>query len=248
MYFDSPIDLNLTEFDENLPSVLIVEDNVSLLNLMVTKLSGKYNLNIAINGNEAHIKLKSIQRLDLIISDVMMDNGNGFELYEFVSKQKNLNHIPFIFITAKSEDKKKGLELGAIDYILKPFSVDELIFKIDSILNNLSSQRKALIDSVYNSMLTKNNIAPLVTDIKIKNDKFEENCVKYNLTPQERKIIPLIAKGQTNKEIAETLFISDKTVKKHLQNIFEKVGVAGKIELLGELEHSVKIDRNEKTE
>jgi signal transduction histidine kinase/DNA-binding NarL/FixJ family response regulator len=219
--------------DSHLPTLLIVEDNIQLLNMMFSKLKSDYNLYIALNGKEAIEKLESITRLDLIISDVMMDNGDGFELFGNVTKQKRFKHIPFIFLTAKTEDKIKGLSLGAIDYIPKPFLMDELIHKIDSFLSNLTEQRNALTDSFRYSSLRKDEHEE---HSKIIQNRFEENCIKYNLTPQEKKIIPLIAKNQTNKKIAEALFISDKTVKTHLQNMFDKVGVSGKLELLNKLE------------
>lgn len=220
--------------NNGLPTLLIVEDNIQLINLICERFRGKYNFHIALNGTEAIDKLKRMKHLDLIISDVMMDKGDGFDLYENVLLQKRFRHIPFIFITAREEDKLKGLAMGAIDYILKPFLIDELIFKIDSVLANLSEQRKAVVESAYNSIIagTSNEQVPA----QLSQRKFEENCMKYNLTPQEKKIVPLIAKGQSNKEIASVLFISDKTVKKHLQNMFDKLDVTGKLELLHKLE------------
>jgi DNA-binding NarL/FixJ family response regulator len=217
-------------FNETLQTLLIVEDDVSLLKLMTSKLNEKYNLHIAANGNEALEKLKSIRNLNLIISDVMMDNGNGFELYEQITKQKRFKHVPFIFITAKTEDRRKGLELGAVDYISKPFLVDDLAFKIDALLNNISEQIGAFSNAFHQSIVSRGieteNVTAATQDI------VEKSAVKYNLTSRERKIVPLVIKGLTNKEIAEKLFISDKTVKSHLQNIFEKVGVASKLELI----------------
>jgi signal transduction histidine kinase/DNA-binding NarL/FixJ family response regulator len=219
-------------YNTDLPTLLIVEDNVQLLNFLCDKLKDKYNVYIALSGNEAIEKLKGIKHLDLIVSDVMMDNGDGFGLYKYVSEQKRFKHIPFIFLTAKTEDKIQGLSMGAIDYILKPFLIGELIHKIESVLNNLSAQRRAIIDTIHQSIVSKNEPAPQLQPAQ---DRFEKNCIKFNLTPQEKKIIPMIAKGQTNKEIAEVLFISDKTVKKHMQNMFEKAGATSKLELLSKL-------------
>jgi signal transduction histidine kinase/DNA-binding NarL/FixJ family response regulator len=219
-------------YNADFPTLLIVEDNVQLLNFLCDKLRDNYNMHIALSGNEAIEKLKAIKHLDLIVSDVMMDNGDGFELYKYVSDQKRFKHIPFIFLTAKTEDKIQGLSMGAIDYILKPFLIGELIHKIESVLNNLSEQRRAIIDAIHQSIVSKNGAEPQLQPVQ---DRFQENCIKFNLTPQEKKIIPMIVKGQTNKEIAEALFISDKTVKKHVQNMFEKADVTNKLELLNKL-------------
>jgi signal transduction histidine kinase/DNA-binding NarL/FixJ family response regulator len=228
--------------DDHLPTLLIVEDNISLLNLMYNRLKIHYNLYISLSGNEAIEKLKSIKKLDLIISDVMMDYGDGFELYTNVYKQKRFKHIPFIFITAKTEDKIKGLELGAVDYILKPFSMEELHFKVEAILKSISENINVFSSLLHRSAVNIAEIENTATE-PIK-DNFEENCIKYKLTGQERRIIPLIGKGHTNREIAAALNISDKTVKTHLQNLFEKVGVSGKVELLIKLEFSEQSTKN----
>jgi signal transduction histidine kinase/DNA-binding NarL/FixJ family response regulator len=228
-------------YNSNLPTLLIVEDNVQLLNFLSDKLSADYNTYIALSGNEAIEKLQSINHLDLIISDVMMDNGGGFELYKYVSEQKRFKHIPFIFLTAKTEDKLRGLSMGAIDYILKPFLIKELTHKIESVLNNLSEQRRAIIDTIHKSIVGRNEPEQ---QAQLVHDRFEENCVKYKLTQQEKKIVNLIAKGQSQKGIAESLFISDKTVKTHMRNLFDKVVVTSKVELLSKLE--ITLSNNEK--
>jgi signal transduction histidine kinase/DNA-binding NarL/FixJ family response regulator len=230
--------------NSDFPTLLVVEDNVQLLNFLSEELKDNYSIYIALSGNEAIEKLKTIKHLDLIVSDVMMDNGNGFELYKYVSEQKRFRHIPFVFLTAKTEDKLQGLSMGAIDYILKPFLIKELIHKIESVLNNLSEQRRAIIDTIHQSIVSK--IEP-EQHTQSTQDRFEENCIKYNLTPQEKKIVHLIAKGQSQKEIADTLCISDKTVKTHMRNLFDKVLVTSKVELLGKLEITLFNDEDKYT-
>jgi signal transduction histidine kinase/DNA-binding NarL/FixJ family response regulator len=225
--------------NSDFPTLLVVEDNIQLLNFLSDNLNESYNVYIALSGNDAIEKLKTIKHLDLIISDVMMDDGDGFKLYNYVSEQKRFRHIPFIFLTAKTEDKIQGLAMGAIDYILKPFLIKELIHKVVSVLNNLSEQRRAIIDTIHQSIVSKNESEQSTQPTQ---DKFEENCIKYSLTPQEKKIVTLIAKGQSQKGIAETLFISDKTVKTHMRNIFDKVLVTSKVELLGKLEIALSND------
>lgn len=237
-YFESgQLNLKDEEFDENKHIIMIVEDNIQLLNYMGTKLKEKYNIHYAVSGNEALEKLKTIKQLDLIVSDVMMDDGSGFDFYNGVNSQKRLSHIPFIFLTAKTNvsDKIHGLSLGAIDYISKPFHLDELTNKIDSVLNNLTVQREALIHNAYRTLLHQNAPEPVNGTHQ---NRFETNCSKFNLTAREREIVHLIAKGQSYKEIANALYISDKTVGKHIQNMFEKVGASNKAELVNKLEYS----------
>jgi|GEM_PF-447816 signal transduction histidine kinase/DNA-binding NarL/FixJ family response regulator len=217
--------------DNSRPVLLLVEDNLQLLHFILKKLSIHYEVETAVSGADAIEKIKEMKRLDLIISDVMMDKGDGYELCRSISSQVNYCHIPFIFITAKTtpEDKIKGLALGAIDYLYKPFLIEELQYKIDSLLNNMALQRKAVIDNAYKSLLSNS------ANASSEHDSFLISCKTYGLTIREQEIVRFIAKGLTHKEIADVLFISDKTVSKHIQNIFDKASVGNKVELLNKL-------------
>ena len=218
--------------DDDRPTIMLIDDNIPLLNYMIIKLQDRYNLVVATGGREALEKIKRIQFLDLIISDVMMDKGDGFEFYKIISSNKKYYHIPFIFLTAKStvKDKFNGLSLGAIDYISKPFLFHELSEKIDSILINHKRQREAFIKS-FKSYLNVKEPEP----VKEYEDIFQENCAKLSFTSREIEIVRLIAKGYTNKIIGETLFISDKTVGKHVENALKKAGVTSRTELVNKL-------------
>lgn len=223
-------------FDKNKNTILIVEDNISMLNYLMKKMQEKYNVYTALNGNDAIRKLKSLDALpDLIISDVMMDKLDGYAFAKIVANDPIYNHIPFIFLTAKSakEDRLQGLKLGAIDYIQKPFSINELMQKADSILYNAKRQKVALVTSAFKSF-NKADIGG--NEVSVVQSNFDTNCKRYNLTTREREIAKLIREGLTYKEIGERLFIAEKTVTKHVQNIFEKVAVSNKIELINKLE------------
>lgn len=216
------------------PYILIVEDNLSMLNYLASKLKEKFNIYVAENGAKALEKLETVEQLDLILSDIMMDTVDGFKLYQIVMEKRAFSHIPFIFLTAKStkKDKLQGLSMGAIDYIEKPFSISELMHKLDAVLANLMKQREALVNKAYKSMLSK-----VSAEEQIRDDKacFEENCKNFNLTSRETEIVRLIAQGKTYHAIADVLYISDKTVAKHIQNIFSKVKVKSKIDLVNQI-------------
>jgi len=205
-----------------------------MINYLFKKLNENYNIYTALNGNEALKKLKTLSILpDLIITDVMMDKVDGYKFAEVIAKDTAYNHIPFIFISAKSEksDVLHGLKLGAIDYIQKPFSIQELLQKVKSILTNTSRQRNMVFNAAFNT-ISKTDEFNTGQD----NDKFEKNCGSYNLTSRENEVARLICQGLSHKIIGETLFISKKTVAKHSQNIFEKVQVSNRMELSNKLE------------
>lgn len=218
-------------------SIMIIEDNKAMLHFLLKKLSLKYNIFCSINGSEALKKLDALPAApDLILSDIMMDKMDGFVFAKIISEQSAYSHIPIIFLSAKSAptDKLKGLRLGAIDFIQKPFSFEVLYQKIETVLNNIAKQRKAILGLSLSKLQTlsslENNLSNTGFHVSL-----DEKCQLYQLTVREREIAKLILQGIRYKTIAKTLFISEKTVSKHIQNIFEKVGVTNKVELINKL-------------
>ncbi len=218
-------------------TILVVEDNISMSNYLFKKLNENYNVYAALNGNDALKQMKTLSILpDLIISDVMMDKMDGYSFAKIIFSNPAYTHIPFIFLTAKSAsaDKYEGLRLGAIDYVQKPFRIQELLQKIESVLAVTSKQKKAILNTAFAS-LNLNNIRSTLTALH----SFDENCQLYNLSAREKEIAELICRGLKYKAIADTLFIAERTVTKHAQNIFEKVEVSSKVELCNKLEYAV---------
>lgn len=218
-------------------SILLVEDNKAMLQFLCNKFRGNFNVYYALNGADALKKLHELPVIpDLILSDIMMDKMDGFAFAQVISEQANYNHIPIIFLTAKSTptDRLKGLKLGAIDFVSKPFSFEELNQKIETILLNISKQQTAIINSSILNLKTLknlNNENPTV----IYDSKFDQNIRLLNLTNREIEIAKLIVKGKTYREIATELFISEKTVTKHIQNMFEKAVVSNKVGFINKL-------------
>lgn len=223
-------------YDPNKQSVLLIEDNITMINYLAMKLTKSYNIHTALNGNEALKYLNECTMLpDLIITDIMMDKLDGYSFVRIITKDSRYRHIPFIFLSAKSTklDRIDGLKLGAIDFIQKPFSMSELIQKVESILSNASKQKRAVLRSAFAAINIKNDLQ------SIGNDKsFDQNCEFFRLTSRERDVAKLICTGYKYREIGDRLFISEKTVTKHAQNIFEKVSVSNKVELINKLENS----------
>ena len=221
-------------YDAGKPTILVVEDNTAMVNYLITKLGECYNVFAALNGNDALKKIKSLPVLpDLIISDVMMDKVDGFTFARILSNDPAYNHIPFIFLSAKSarNDRLQGLKLGAIDFIQKPFSFRELAVKIESVLAHVGKQKRAVVSSALTALAGTEG-----GRLRSTTDDFEKSCQLYNLTAREKDIAKLICEGYKYKEIGDTLFISERTVTKHVQNIFEKMQVSNKIELINKLE------------
>lgn len=226
-----------SEYSPGKYTILIVEDNKAMLNFLIMKLRGKYNIYSALNGAEGIKKLRELPVVpDLILSDIMMDKMDGFSFAKVISEQPKYNHIPFVFLTAKSTstDRIKGLKLGAMDFVSKPFSFEELNQKIETILLNISKQQEAILKTSISNLKTQKQLKTENTPVA-HNSNFDQNCRLYMLTTREIEVAGLIAKGNTYKEIAKELYISEKTVTKHIQNIFGKAGVSNKVELINKL-------------
>jgi DNA-binding response OmpR family regulator len=127
-----------TEFQSSKEmKILVVEDNDDLLNFMKASLSNDFKVFTAVDGKKAW-EFISKQVPDLVVSDIMMPNMDGFELCKVMKSTFETSHIPIVLLTALSEttDQLHGLGLGADDYLTKPFDMILLTQRIKSIIRN----------------------------------------------------------------------------------------------------------------
>lgn len=120
------------------PYILLVDDEADLLELVDSYLTDKsYNVIKAQSGEEA-LHLLQKQKIDLVLLDVMMDGIDGFTTCK---KIRDISSVPILMLTAKSseDDKIKGLRVGADDYIVKPFSLRELLARIEAALRRVNA-------------------------------------------------------------------------------------------------------------
>jgi len=130
------------------PVILLVEDNEDILEFVADELSEKYTVLKASNGQQALDILKE-EVIQLLISDVMMEIMDGFELCRIVKTNFDFSHIPVILLTARNslQSKIEGLELGADAYIEKPFSPEYLQVQIANLLANRSKIKEYFANS-----------------------------------------------------------------------------------------------------
>lgn len=121
--------------DKEKPLILIVDDNITNLDLLVNTLKNKYKLGVAKNGVKA---LEYINKFkpDLILLDIMMPEMDGYEVCTKIKNNEDTKSIPVIFLSAMNEleDKNKGLAMGAIDYLTKPFNVNKILTRVEECL------------------------------------------------------------------------------------------------------------------
>ncbi len=155
----------------------------------------------------------------------MLPDLNGFDICRMMKSNQSYKSIPIIMLTAKGQeaDKVAGLELGADDYLTKPFSPRELIARVNAVLRRTSASKVAQI---------------IIGDISIDPERFEVMVNKKHviLTPVEFKILHLLAQNQgkvfSRERILDHLWgnekaVIDRTVDVHIKNLRDKLGTSG---------------------
>jgi two-component system, OmpR family, phosphate regulon response regulator OmpR len=156
---------------ENKNHILIVDDDDRIRNLLKDYLSeNNYMVSTAENANQAKEKIQYIS-FDIIILDVMMPGQNGYELTKEIKKQIK---IPIILLTAKGEveNRIKGLELGADDYLGKPFEPKELLLRIKNIINK---NKKIDLKSKYNVGNAEIDLNKMIINLNQKHKKINNS-------------------------------------------------------------------------
>lgn len=165
---------------------------------------------------------------DLVILDLMLPDGDGFEICKYMRSEERFKNIPIIMLTARGEetDRVLGLELGADDYVVKPFSPRELTARVKAVLRRrkISEPEKDIVEIGG------------ILKIDLRGYKAYVKEKEINLTPTEFKILKLLGmrKGWvfTRRQILETIyeekFVIDRTVDVHIKNLRDKLGPAGK--------------------
>jgi len=186
--------------------ILVIEDEPEMRRNITTLLRFKDYEPIAAENGRVGVEIARREKPDLILCDVMMPELDGFGVLRALQEDDVLASIPFIFLTAKGEkdDLRNGMNLGADDYLTKPVANNELVQAIEARLNRSARQVKRDFKPNFSSV---------------------EPLVKLGLTPRAAETLLWLAQGKTNSDIATILGISESTVKKHVQEIFEKLGV-----------------------
>ena len=184
--------------------ILIVDDNELNLDILISILSD-YDVIPAINGLAAFEIVES-EDIDLILLDVMMPDINGFDVCKQLKQEEKTKHIPVMFITAKHgvADIKKGFDVGAVDYIAKPFNIQELLSRVNTHLQLKSYQEN--LEKKVNFEIEKNKIQEQIIFQNSKQAEIGE--LLMHIAHQWKQ--PLSELGSIN--LLNTLYTSDERI------------------------------------
>ncbi len=148
------------------PTILVVEDDMSMLDIITFLLEDEGYRVVQATGGYAALSILEEQRPDLIVSDVMMPGMDGFAFYKRVHAEEVWSHIPFIFLTAKGQrtDVRRGMGLGADDYLTKPFEPEELIAAVRVRLARAAERQEAISEA--GSALSKRIVQTLTHEFR----------------------------------------------------------------------------------
>ncbi len=198
-----------------LKRLLVVDDEPNLLRAVEAVLRGEgFEITTARSGREALVAVAG-SLPDLIVSDVRMPGMDGFQLARKLRASAHSALVPIVFLTAKdeTEDRIEGFESGVDVYLTKPFEPDELVAVIKSVLQRVER--------------TRSTIARLVGD-----EEKETVFVRdEQLTEAEWRVAETVARGLSNKEIADELNLSVRTVENHVSRILAKKNFTNRVEI-----------------
>lgn len=201
--------------------IVIVDDNLFLISAIKEKLSFFEDINFkfsALNGSDLLAKLENNFHVDLILMDIEMPVLNGIESTQIV-KQK-YPHIKIVMLTAFDNDENifNAIQAGADGYLLKETKPLELYNGIVETIKGGAAMNPSIALKTLKLLRNPNHI-------QNKNDKEE-----ISLSKREIEVLENLSKGHTYIVIAEYLFLSPSTVRKHIENIYKKLQVHSKIE------------------
>ena len=209
--------------------VLVVEDERDIAALVAYHLTREgYRVSTAGSGDEA-IGAARGERPDIVVLDLMLPGLSGFEVLQELRRTPGLEDLPVIFLTARREevDRIRGLELGADDYITKPFSPQELVLRVGNVLRRVRAPALSAGGRTLRA-------GPLEVDLDAKRVAVDGGEVV--LTPTEFKLLVALmerrGRVQTRKQLLQAAWdvrvdIETRTVDMHVQRLRHKLGTAG---------------------
>ncbi|MCD6218963.1 response regulator transcription factor [Candidatus Calescamantes bacterium] len=208
--------------------IFVVDDEIDILELVSLHLKRASFKVKEFQDGSSFLSAIEHQVPDLVILDLMLPDADGFEICKYLRKREDFSSLPIIILTAKGEetDRVLGLELGADDYVTKPFSPRELVARVKAVLRRKGEKEESAQVKIGDILMM--DLQKYQTTVEGK---------RVELTPTEFRILKILSlkKGRvfTRNQILDYLWgdekaVLDRTIDVHIKNIREKLGKAGK--------------------
>ena len=205
--------------------IAIAEDNSFLVKTLISKLSFFENIVVKFaseNGNDLIKYLEKDHNIDVILMDIQMPEMNGIEATRIIKQKYPQIKIMMQTIYDDEDSVLKAIKAGANGYILKETNPQELYDSINELLQGGAPMTPSIASKAL-KMLRSNNF-------ELPNK--ESETINLNLSKRQKEILEQLSKGLNYNQIADNLFISPNTVRKHIENIYAKLEVHSKIEAI----------------
>ncbi|MBW4682799.1 MAG: response regulator transcription factor [Microcoleus vaginatus WJT46-NPBG5] len=223
--------------------LLLVDDEPGLREAVQAYLEDSgFSVNVASNANLGW-ELVQQKRPDLVITDVMMPQVDGYQFLKQLRDDPRFKALPVVFLTARgmTSDRIQGYQAGCDAYISKPFDPDELVAIVENLLERREASAKTGDGETPDITELASQIAEIKSLLTGRSGITQTPApIKIDLTPREQSVLDLVAQGLMNKEIARRLETSVRNVEKYVSRLFSKTGTNSRTELVRyALEHGL---------
>ena len=213
-----PMPFKILVVDDDLGTRLSIGDYLELSGYEV----------VTANDGQQGLVMVNKHHPDLIVTDIIMPQMNGYELVRQVRQQPNFRLLPVILLTARTQTQERilGYQSGCDLYLPKPFELEELAAAINNLL-----ERSQIIQSEYKLSLQEDlKKADSVNQTDWNNDG--ETQLYESLTAREQEVLEILTHGLSNAEIGDRLYLSPRTVEKYVSSLLRKTNTSNRAELV----------------
>ncbi|NJO79400.1 MAG: response regulator transcription factor [Cyanobacteria bacterium RM1_2_2] len=224
--------------------LLLVDDEPGLRQAVQAYLEDEgFKVHVASNAQQGWELLQQTSP-DLVISDVMMPQVDGYQFLKQLREDARYQALPVVFLTARgmTSDRIQGYNAGCDAYLSKPFDPDELVAIVSNLLERRAATAKVPGDGETPDIAEMaRQIAQIKAMLSQRSNIAQTPApINLDLTPREQSVLELVAEGLMNKEIARRLETSVRNVEKYVSRLFSKTGTNSRTELVRyALEHGL---------
>jgi DNA-binding NarL/FixJ family response regulator len=212
--------------------VLIVDDQTLIREGIRKLLELEADFEVVDTASNGEAAIAAIERLhqagsapDVILMDIRMPRMDGIEATRAIKGCWDESHIVILTTFDDIELIRDGLAAGALGYLLKDVTSEQLASTVRAAANGEALLQPDIASKVFGNLLTSSPNKSISTPIKSAHASSDSMTYIESLTEREREILTLVAKGASNRQIGELLFITEGTVKNHMSNILSKLGL-----------------------